>query len=130
EVEVDECAVGLVGADDVIAGGDFGFAYGGVFGGEADFDALLAEVVHHLGGVDAVELRGGDGPGVGGAVLTLLDGALVLEPVVFEVEGFFGRHFVDGDEDGGLLDVGVGAWAPLDGGECGVGAVPLATGDG
>ncbi len=130
EVHVDEGAVGLVGADDVVAGGDGDVAEGGGGGGELDFDALAAEVVDHVGGVGAVSFAAGDDPAVDGAIGALGDGVLVLHPVIFEVELMLGRDLVEGDEDGVFLDVGVVARAPLDGGQGRVGAEPLAAGGG
>ncbi len=128
EVHVDQRVIGLVAADDVIAGGDIDAAdlEGGV--GLVDFDALAAQFVDQVGGVGLAALRGGDHPGELGAVLALVDGALVFQPVVFEIELVVLRHLVHGDEQGRFLDVGVVARSPVDGGQRRIGAIPFAAG--
>ena len=62
EVHVDQGAIGLVGADDVIAGGhvDVAGLEGGV--GRVDFDALAAQFVDHVGGIGLAALRRRESP--------------------------------------------------------------------
>ena len=86
EVHVGERAIGLIGADDIVARGDVDGA--GLEGGAGllNFKTLAPQVVHHLGGVGLAPLAGGNDPRVGRTGLALLDRALVLQPVVLEIQ--------------------------------------------
>ena len=95
-----------------------------------NFHALMAQFVHHVGGVGLAALIGGNHPGVGGTVLALVDGALVLHPVIFEVQFAFLRDLVHREQQRRFLDVGVVARAPFNGGQRRIRAVPFAAGGG
>ena len=130
EVQVHQRAVRLIGADNVIARRHLHPAKGPLLRRRLHLDALVAQIVHHLRCVHAVELRCGDDPTKRGAVLALLHAALVLQPVVFQIQALLRRHLVQRQQDRRLLNVGVRARAPLDRRQRRVGPVPLAAGRG
>ena len=128
EIHVGQRPERLVAADDVVAGGHGGVARLERGVGRVHLEALAHQLVEGVGRVGLAALRRRDVPGVQRAVLALVDRALVLEPVVLEIQLAVLRHVLQREEHGRLLDVGVVARPPLDLGQRRVGAEPLLAG--
>ena len=115
QIHVSQRAIRLIAAHDVVAGlhierSHFERTVGGV-----ELEPLLPQLVHGIGRVGLATLRGWDHPRIRpGPRLPLFDGALVLEPIVLEVERLVVGKVLEREEHRRLLDVRVVSRAPLD----------------
>ena len=131
EVHIEQRAIGLVGADHVIAGRDLDAAGGEALRRGCDLDALLTQHVDHVGGVFGCVLLRGNDPGVDLALaLPGLHGVAALGPVILQILRAVGRDAVQRKEQRRFLDVGVVARRPVHRRQRRIGAIPFAAGDG
>ena len=114
EVHVGQRAERLIAADDVVAGLDVDAAGLERRGGLRHLEPLAAQLVDRLRRVGLAALRRRNHPRVGRTGLALVHRALVLQPVVLEVELLVLRDVAEREQQRRLLDVGVVARAPLD----------------